>query len=329
MAQPTNLYSQYDSTGNREDLTDIIHNISPTDTPFMSACGSGSAKATYHEWQTDVLAPANGANAAVEGNDAVLVEPTPTVRVGNYTQISTKITGVSGTIEVVDKAGRDSELAMQMAKNGRELKRDVEAAMIGVANASVAGNNTTARESGSFNSWLETNDVGSAGASPANRGTGGSSGGFSGSTTSAPTDGTPRSFDQAILDNVIQTIWSNGGNPTQIQAGPSQKTNLSGFDGVGARRTDAESRTIVATADVYVSNFGTLSVIPNRYIRKTGSVDREVFVIDPEYVKFATLRPWQSFELAKSGDSDKRQMLVEWTLEVCNEAAHGVCADLS
>ncbi len=329
MAQPTNLYDSYDLAGDREDLTDIIHNISPTDTPFLSACGSGTAKATYHEWQTDTLLDANGANAAVEGNDAALVEPTATVRVGNYTQISTKITGVSGTSEVIDKAGRDSELAYNMAKNGRELKRDVEAAMIGVSTASVAGNSTTARIPGSFNSWLETNDHGAAGASPANRGTGGSAGGFSGSTTSAPTDGTPRVFDQAILDGVIQECWDNGGNPTQIQAGPSQKTNLSGFDGVGARRTDSADRTIIATADVYVSNFGTLNVIPNRYIRKTATVDREVFVIDPEYIKFATLRPWQSFELAKSGDSDKREMLVEWTLEVCNEAGHGVCADLS
>jgi hypothetical protein len=325
MAQPTNLYDRYDAIGLHEDLTEMIHNITPTDTPALSGAGSTTAKQTLHEWQTDTLAAASGTNAAIEGNEAVLVEPTPTVRAGNYTQISVKIVGVSGTLEATDKAGRDSELAYQMAKNGRELKRDVEASIIGVNNASVAGGSGTARESGSISAWLASNDYGTPGASPANRGTSGVAG-ASGST--AATDGTVRSFDQAILDGVIQTVWESGGNPTQIHAGAVQKTAISGFDGVGARRTDAAGGTIYATADIYVSNFGTLSVIPNRYIRKTSSVDREVYLLDPEYYKFATLRPWQSFELSKTGDSDRRQMLVEWTLEVCNEAAHGVCADL-
>ena len=321
MAQPTNLYDAYDAVGQREDISDLIHNISPTETPFLSAIGTTDAGQKYHQWQTDTLASPSGTNAAVEGDDATLVEPTPTVLVGNYTQISTKIFGVSGSVEVTEKYGRDSELAYQAAKSARELKTDVDMAMTGVNNASVAGDASTARESGSLEAWLETNTSIGGGS--------GANGGFSSGIVGARTDGTLRGFTQGLLDTVIESCWDNGAKPSIILAGAKQKTNLSGFDGVGARRTDAESRTIYATADLYVSNFGELRVVPSRHIRKTSSIDRNVFVVDPEYAKTAYLRPWQQFDLAKTGDSIRRQMLVEWTLEVCNEKAHGLVADLN
>jgi hypothetical protein len=319
MAQPTNLYDGYDVVGAKEDISDLIHNISPTETPFVSLVGSTEATQRFHQWQTDTLATPNGANAAVEGDEATLEAQSATTLVGNYTQISTKTFGVSGTLEVTEKYGRDSSLAYAAAKAARELKTDVDMACTGVNNASVAGNSTTARESGSFEAWLESNtDFGATGAD----------GGFSGGLVTARTDGTLRAFAQTQLDSVIQTSWGNGAKPSVILLGGIQKGNLSGFDGVGARRTDAAGRTIIATADLYVSNFGDLRVVPSRHIRETASVDRNVFVIDPEHAKIAYLRPWQQYDLSKTGDSIRRQMLVEWTLEVCNEAAHGVIADV-
>ncbi len=322
MAQPTNLYDGYSVVGAKEDISDLIHNIAPTETPFVSLIGSTDATQRFHQWQTDTLAAPNGANAAVEGDEATLEAQTATTLVGNYTQISTKTFGVSGTLEVTEKYGRDSSLAYAAAKAARELKTDVDAACTAVNNASVAGNSSTARESGSLEAWLETNT--SFGAT-------GADGGFSGGLVTARTDGTLRAFAQTQLDTVIQDSWQAGAKPSVILLGGYQKANLSSFDGVAAangKRADVASRTIVATADLYVSNFGELRVVPSRHIRETASVDRTVFVIDPEYAKIAYLRPWQQYDLSKTGDSIRRQMLVEWTLEVSNEKAHGGVFDL-
>lgn len=319
MPQPSDLFDGYDVVGAKEDISDLIHNISPTETPFVSLIGTTDATQRYHQWQIDSLASPNGANAAIEGNEAALQAQTATTLVGNYTQISVKIFGVSGTLEVTEKYGRDSSLAYAAAKAARELKTDVDMACTGVNNASVAGNSSTARETGSLETWLTSN---------VSRGAGGSSGGFSGGLTTVATDGTLRAFAQTQLDTVIQAAWGNGAKPSVILLGGYQKANLSSFDGVGARRTDAGERTIIATADLYVSNFGELRVVPSRHIRETANVDRNVFVIDPEYAKIAYLRPWQQFDLSKTGDSIRRQMLVEWALEVCNEKAHGIVADV-
>jgi hypothetical protein len=180
----------------------------------------------------------------------------------------------------------------------------------------------TARSSGALTSWIETNCITS--------GTAGSDG------DTALTRGTTRPFTQALLDEGIQSAWNNGGSPSVILAGPYQKMNLSYFDGVGGdkgaagvTRSDRGGRTIYATADLYVSNFGELRVVPSRHMNIVATFDADVMVLDPEYLKIAYLRPWQQFDLAKSGDSIKREMLVEWTLEVCNEAAHALIADLN
>jgi len=322
MAQPTDLYDGYAAEGIKYDISDLIHNISPTETPFVSMVGSADATQRFHQWQTDVLAAPDGTNAAIEGNEAVLEAQTATTLVGNYTQISTKIFGVSGTLEVTEKYGRDSSLAYAAAKAARELKTDVDAACTGVNVASLAGTSTLARKSGSLETWLTSN---------VDEATDSSGGGFSSGVTTVRVDGTERAFAQTSLDGVIQSAWGNGAKPSVILLGGYQKANLSSFDGVGARRTDASGRTIIATADLYVSNFGELRVVPSRHIREStvSAVDMNVFVIDPEYAKIAYLRPWQQYDLAKTGDSIRRQMLVEWTLEVCNEAAHGIIADLN
>lgn len=332
MAQIANTHDSYDAKGIREDLTDDIFRVTPSDTPFLTAVGRTSAKSTFHEWQTHALGSVNTTNASIEGDEFSYVEPTATTRVGNRTQILTKQYLITGTLEAVDKAGRDSEIAFQKIAKGLELRRDMEAMCIGKNAASVTGSNAAARISGSLSSWLSTNDNLTGGASPANRGTSGTAGGFSGSNTVAATDGTVRAFTQAMLDGVISKMYTNSGMVSDaiIFAGPSQKTNLTNFDGIASQiQTNTANRTIMNTADVFASQFGDLKIVPNRYIRQTSNVDREVYIVRPAYARLAVLRPIQEIRPAVTGDAEKRVLLVECTLQVDNEAAHGVIADLS
>ena len=313
-------FQTYQSIGNREDLTDVIYNISPTDTPFMSSVGKTKATAVYHEWQTDALAAAVANNAAVEGADATSLTVTPTVRVGNRTQISTKTVQIAGTQESVDKAGRKSEKAYQLAKASSELKRDMEKTLLS-NNVAAAGNSSTARTLGGLQAWLSTNAV--LGAS----GTAGSGG------TTARVSGTDAAFTEAMLKSAVKQAFVQGGNPSVLMVTPTQKQVVSGFAGIAAQRYEAPSNkptTIVGAADVYLSDFGTLSVVPNRFMTADSGDGGEVaFVLDPEYAAVAYLRPFQTNELAKTGDSEKTQLLVEYTLEVKNEKAHAIIADLA
>lgn len=313
MSQPTNTFDKYDAVGLREDLSDMVYSISPTETPFISSIGKSKAKNTYHEWQTDSLAAVNTSNAAIEGDDASGTAISPTTRVGNYTQISQKTVVVSGTLEASDKAGRKSEMGYQMAKAASELKRDMEA-IVTRNQASAAGSSSVARTARSLESWLTTN---------VSRGTGGANG----SSSAAATDGTQRTFTETILKSVVQQVFTSGGNPSVLMVGPTQKQTVSGFAGLAVNRfqlSKPKAGAIIGAADIYVSDFGEVSIVPNRFQR-----DRTAFVIDPEYASIAYLRPFKTEDLAKTGDSEKKQMLVEWTLEMKNEAAHGVAADLS
>jgi hypothetical protein len=313
-------FQTYQSIGNREDLSDVIYNISPTDTPFMSSVGKTKATAVYHEWQTDALAAAVGNNAAVEGADATSLTVTPTARVGNRTQISTKTVQIAGTEETINKAGRKSEKAYQLAKASSELKRDMEKTLLS-NNVAAAGNSTTARTLGGLQAWLNTNAV---------LGSGGTAG--SGGTT-ARASGTDAAFTEAMLKSAVKQAFVQGGNPTVLMVTPTQKQVVSGFAGIAAQRYEAPSNaptTIVGAADVYLSDFGTLSVVPNRFMTGDSGDGGEVaFVLDPEYAAVAYLRPFQTNELAKTGDSEKTQLLVEYTLEVKNEKAHAIIADLA
>ena len=256
MAQFTNTHDSYDIKGMREDLTDDIFRVTPSDTPFLSAIGRTKATNPFHEWQTHALGAAVTNNALIEGDEFAYTEPTATVRVGNRTQIATKQFLITGTAETVSKAGRDSEIAFQKIAKGLELRRDMETSVIGVNVASVTGNSTTARRVGPVSSWLSTNDNGTAGASPANRGTSGTAGGFSGSNTAAAGDGTVRAFTQAMLDGVIGKMWVNSGmvDDAIVMAGAVQKANLTGFDGIASQiQTNTKDRVIMGTADVYAS----------------------------------------------------------------------------
>ena len=313
-------FQTYQSIGNREDLTDVIYNISPTDTPFMSSVGKTKATAVYHEWQTDALAAAVANNAAVEGADATSLTVTPTARVGIRTQISTKTVQIAGTQESVDKAGRKSEKAYQLAKASSELKRDMEKTLLS-NNVAAAGDSSTARTLGGLQAWLGTNAV---------LGSGGTAG--SGGTT-ARVSGTDAAFTEAMLKSAVKQAFVQGGNPSVLMVTPTQKQVVSGFAGIAEQRYQAPSNaptTIVGAADVYLSDFGTLSVVPNRFMTADSGDGGEVaFVLDPEYAAVAYLRPFQTNELAKTGDSEKTQLLVEYTLEVKNEKAHAIIADLA
>jgi len=324
---PANLYDSLEANGQREDVSDLIHNISPTETPLLSMIGTTSSGSTLHQWQTDALEdPA--ANAHNEGEDATDVAVGATTLLQNYTQISIKLFNVTGTLEVTEKYGRDSELAYQAAKAARELKKDVDFAMTGLNQPSQAQvtDADTPRQSGALMTWIKTNIS-----------TVGSGGGYSSGVTTVRVDGTGRTITQGMVDSVIQLAWAAGAKPSVLLVGPTQKTNISLMDGVGTvgasgvTRSDRAARTIYATVDLYVSNFGELRVVPSRHIyplAASPTLDSIVFALDPEYMKMAYLRPWQQFDLAKVGDSIKREMLVEWTLEMCNELAHGAVYDL-
>lgn len=309
------IYNAHTAIGQREDLTDVIYNISPTETPFMSSIGKTKATAVYHEWQTDSLAAATTANAAVEGADASDATLSPTVRLGNYTQILQKTIKVSGTLDTVNKAGRKSEKAYQLAKASQEIKRDLETIMLANQGRDAGSSNSTARKMASLLSWITTNsDVGSGGADPTTIG------------VSTRSDGTTRTFTEALLKTVVASVFDSGGSPTVLMVGSAGKQKVSSFAGIAVNRFQINTPkpgAIIGAADIYVSDFGQISVVPNRFMRT-----RDALVLDPEYAAVAYLRPFQTNELAKAGDSDKTQVLVECTLEVKNEAAHGIVADL-
>ena len=312
-------YDRYSAIGAREDLSDVIYDISPTDTPIMSSIGKSKATGVYHEWQTDSLAAATTSNALVEGASASEATISPTTRLGNYTQIVGKTVMVSGTLEAVDKAGRKSEKAYQLAKASAEIKRDIESIITANQGQAVGTTASTPRKMGSLLSYIKTNT---------NEGSGTTAGGDP--TTigvSTRTDGTTRTFTETILKDVISKVFTSGGTPTTLFVSPALKQVVSGFTGLAAQRYQVPTNgqaTILAGADLYQSDFGVLQIVPNRFMRT-----RDALVLDPEYAALAYLRPFQTIELAKVGDADKTQILAELTLEVRNEAAHGGAFDLS
>jgi hypothetical protein len=317
MAIVTNTFTTFDAKGIREDLSNVITNIAPEETPYMSNIGRESVSNSLYEWQTDTLASA-AANKQLEGDDVTSFDAvTATVRLQNYAQISRKTIVLSATEEVVNKAGRRSELAYQIAKRGSELKRDQEFTMLNGAVAA-AGNTTTARGTASLQAFIKTNyDMQTNGANPS----------YTTLPNSARTDGNVRTFTETILKNVIQQVWTAGGTPKILMTGPVNKQRVSGFSGIASSRFNidggARPATIIGAADIYVSDFGNVQVVPNRFQR-----ERDAFVIDPDYAKLMTLRPYQQVELAKTGDAEKRMLIVEWGLKVTAENAHGIAADL-
>jgi hypothetical protein len=318
MGVPTNTVTRHSQIGAREDLADVIYDISPTDTPFLSAAARSKATGVYHEWQTDVL-DAAGANKQIEGDDPTANTFAASTRVGNYLQIASKTVIVSGTARAVDTAGRADELSYQVAKRGKELKRDMEFALTQNQGSS-AGGAGTARALASLESWLATNKT------SVGTGTAQTTPGFSGSTAVAPTDSTVQgAFTKASLDAVIQKCWTEGGDPKIVMVGPFNRTLVSGFSGISTLQTDANAKgdvTLMGAVDFYKSNFGTLKVMANRFQR-----GRTVLVLDMDYLGVAFLRNMEMYDLAKTGDSEKKQLIAEYTLVVKNEKASGKVTD--
>jgi hypothetical protein len=320
MAQPTGTYVTFSSAGLREDLENVIYDISPTETPFMSMGSREDAIAVNHEWQTDALAAAATNNHHEEGSTLTAAEPAATTRLGNICQISLKTTLVSGTLDAVSKAGRQQELAYQMSKRAKELKRDMETSLVGVNQSKTAMSaDSTVRKLGSLSSWVTTN---------ASVGSGGTAAG-SGGAGAARTDGTARTFTEALLKASILLAYDNGADIKYLMMAPSQKQTFSSFVGVGGASgvsnfNDVADQRIIGGMDVYVSDFGEMAVVPNRFQR-----DRDVWLLDPEYYGVAYLRPFEQREVASTSDGEQRAIIAEYTLVSKNEKALGAVYDLS
>ena len=325
----TGTFETFDSIGMREDLSDIIYNISPTETPFMMMIGRGTANATTHEWQIDTLLTEDFDNRQIEGDDiSSFTTAASTVRVTNFTQISYKTVIISGTAEVVDKAGRKSEMAYQLAKMAKELKRDMEAVLIaGRTSADTnpqgkdIGVTDVAAQLGPYETWMTSNAD-----QPQNiSGTGtAETDDFSPTDAAQRVDGTVRSFTEAALKEVIRECWTQGGDPSVIMVGPFNKQALSAFSGNTTRFDRSEDMRLVTAVDVYVSDFGEHRVVPNRFSR-----DRSALIITPRMWSVDYLRGFRQFALAKTGDAEKRELLAEYTLRASNPHASGIVADLT
>lgn len=311
MATVTGTYKTYSQNGKKADVEDIIYDISPTLTPFTSSIGASTASAVLHQWQQDSLSEADGTNAAVEGADAGDASTDATVLKSNHTQIFTKVVQTSGTADAVETYGRNSELAYQIAKKGKELRRDIEASFVGqdvAGGAGAGGSNPTARTLASALNQISatTTDTG-----------------IDGDDTG--TDPDLRNFSEDLLLNVLQKVYEEGGDPNQIQVTPSHALEIADFTAASGRNRDFGTGTkLVNVVDLYVSPMGECAVVPNRFLN-----ENDVLVLDTEYWSRAVLRPMQTIELAKSGDSEKRQMLTELTLVCENDVASGRITDLN
>lgn len=320
MAAP-NVATTLNQVGNREDLTDIIHRVAPEKTPLISLMGRSKAKARQHDWQVEDLANPNASNAQLEGDDVgSLDNPNVSERVANYCQIFRKTGGVSRTQEVVDKAGRKSEMTRQKVLKGIELRRDKEARYCGnfASAAEVGGGSPTPRYSAGLLAWVETNT---------NRGVGGADGGFAGGTVAAATNGTLRAFTEDQIKAVQAARFSASGATDGAVAlmGGALKQKFSEFTGIADIRKDVGrgQATIVAGAEVYVSDFGELRLVPHPY-----AFARDCAIIEPDMLSDAILDGYKSEKLANTGDNERFLIVQESTLQCKNEKAHGVIADI-
>src|SRR3972149_241174 len=321
MTVPTNLYQRDSLNGAREDLIEKIFNTSPTETPLTSSFGRVTASSVFHEWQRDALGAANANNAMIDGDDVTLDAQVATDRVGNHLQIFSKKPGVSRRANIVKKAGRGSELAYVKAKAMLELKRDIEA-MVVSGNAAVASTTSEAGKSAGLGVQLYTNTSHGA--------TGSTAAWTSGAPTVAASAGTPRAFTEALLQTVCQSIYSaSGAFVEQAVMSPSHQALFSAFTGIAVNRVDLpkgkQQGSVVGAADVYVSDFGAISIVPHYLM--SGATN--VFLLNSEYIDMAFLDGFKSSDLAKTGDSDRVLVTADCALTVRASTAQGKIADLT
>ena len=309
MAKVTNAFDTYSATSDREQLSDVIYNISPQATPFMSAIGKNSIKNVVFDWQTETLPTASGAGQ-LEGFELSRAAATATSRVSNVAMISSRDATVTGSQQASDPAGKKSEMAHQLAIMAKALKRDMEVALC-QKGAKTTGNATTARVTGGFESWITSN---------VSRGTNGAGNGGG----AAPTDGTQRALTEALLKTVLQSCFSNGGEPSMAICGPVNKQVISGFTGRSSARQMVDANTVEASVSIYASDFGELKIVPSNFSR-----ERSLLLVDPEYAKVSYLRDFKTVDISTVGDAETKMILAEYGLEMSNEAAHGIVADLT
>lgn len=307
----TNSFKTYDAQANREDLSDAIYNIDPYDTPFMTLAGRRNVSNVTYDWQVESLKAVDPDNAQLEGFELQRSPSQPTERVSNVCQISKRDATVSGSQDAANPAGKRKEMAHQMAMRSKELKRDMETILCG-EQGRVNGNATTARRTRALESWLATN---------ADRGVGGAA---AVTEADAPTDGTQRELTEAMVKGVLQSCYTNGAEPNRMLVGAYNKGITSEFVGRANTRQNIAKERVQATISVYAGDFGTLQIMASRWIRP-----RTAFLLDPGYVRIAYYRRFRQVPLAKIGDADTRMILAEYGLQVDNEAAHGVIADLT
>lgn len=313
MTQAPGTHSTYDMVGIREELADVIYDISPIETPFLSMIAQASAENTLFEWQTDSLAAA-ATTGAVEGDDAPADSSTATTRLNNRTHIRTRDARVSGTGRSVNAAGRADELDYQLLKRGKELKRDMEKILLD-NNAKATGSDTVARETAGIESWIVTNIDEAADATVA-----------TGDGSDARADGTARAFTEDQLKDVMRQTFDEGGMPDVLMAGAFNRQIISSFSAGRTNVQKAEDSVLHATFDVYESDFGRLKVIPNRFQRTSTVL---VLQMDMWQVSFLPGRNMLSFPLAKTGDTDAKQILSEFGLRANQEKASGAIYDLT
>lgn len=307
----SNSFKTYDAQANREDLSDAIYNIDPFDTPFMTLAGRRNVTNVTYDWQVESLKAVDSGNAQLEGFELTRSASQPTVRVSNVAQISKRDATVSGSQNAANPAGKRKEMAHQMAMRSKELKRDMETILCGTQGR-VNGDNTTARNTRALESWLETNtDREATGANAADE-------------FSSPTDGTQRAFTEDMLKGLLQQCYTNGAEPDTLLVGPFNKGVVSGFTGREQARQNIDKERVQATVSLYAGDFHTIKVMASRWIR-----ERTAFLLDPNFVRVAYYRGFQQTPLAKIGDAETRMILAEYGLQVDNEAAHGVIADLT
>ena len=323
MAQPANLFDRVDINNSvREDLIDKIYNVSPEEVPVSTAFGKTTATNTYHEWQRDTLASANKDNALIDGDDFSATALTGTDRVGNYTQIFSKQPAISRRANIVKKAGQKTAMAYAKAKMMKEMKRDIEASILS-NNPAVAGNSSTASKSAGLGAMVYTNISSGAGGSTTTHN--------SGAATSAPVAGTNRAFTETLLKTVVQSAYNNSGAiPAMVVMTPSHKTTFSGFTGIAVNRyqvSKKEQGRIIGGADVYMSDFGELEIVPH-YIMTT-SAPNTVFLCNPEFASLAFLDGFRSTPIGQTGDSEKELITADVCLRVDSQAAFAKIADLT
>lgn len=326
MSVPANTFQTFTQKNIREDLINAIYNVDPFKTPFLNMCKKTKAEQTYHEWNTDKLDAQNLSNAAIEGDDPAAQSLAVTARMGNYTQISTKTVQISGTSQAVTAAGGSNKMGYQLLKKSKELKRDMEG-ILTYNQAKNAGSSSVARLSAGLPAWLYTNITSTlyqTGGSPSGANPSLAANGWTDGSSTRTYNSATAAVTEAQVKQAIQNIFKSSGEaPEYALVSPANKQAISAFSGPGTRFIEVEDKTLRTVVDVYESDFGDVKMVPDIFLAHSG----DIFLINPNYVRVAYLRPFQTIPLAKTGDSDKKELLVEFCLEVGNEHALGAIYD--